>query len=356
MSILTYKFRVKDRTCGKRLDALAVQCNQVWNFCVATQREAERRRKAGLTVRWPTWVDLCKLCAGSGSLLGIHSDTVAQICRQFAASRDLHRKCPRFRASFGSRRALGWIPYISRALKVQGDSVRYLGHRLRLWKHRDMPDAFKCGAFVQDARGRWYATFACEVPDDLPTGSGSVGIDLGLKSLATLSDGSVIEAPQIYRKHEAALAKAQRAGNKKRARAIHAKIKNCRADFLHKASARITRDNGFIAVGDVNASGLAKTNLSKSVLDAGWSTFRHMLTYKSARRRAVCVEVDERFSTQACSACGGISGPKGRAGLSKRQWICGDCGVEHDRDVNAAINILVAGRNTGLQLTGSPVL
>lgn len=354
MSVITYKFRVKNGV--KRLDVLAIQCNQVWNFCVATQREAERRYKAGISCRWPTWVDLCKLCAGSSALLGIHSDTVASIVRQFAKSRDQHRKCPRFRTSFGTRRALGWVPYIPRAATLGGGKVGYLKRKYSLWQHRPIEGMFLCGAFVQDARGRWYATFACEVENTLEAGAGEIGIDLGLKSFATLSTGRSIETPRIYRKHEIALGKAQRAGNKVRARAIHAKIANCRRHFLHVESSRIARENHFIAVGDVNAASLAKTKLAKSVLDAGWSSFRRMLQYKSARRRAAFVEVNEAFSTQACSACGCISGPKGRAGLSKRQWVCGDCGVEHDRDVNAAINILVAGRNAALRLTKSHAL
>lgn len=354
-SVSTFKYRVKDRTSGKRLDAFAIQCNQVWNFLVATQRESQRRRVGGLNNRGLSWVDLCKLCAGSSAELGLHSDTVALICRQFARSRDQHRKCPRFRASFGPRRALGWIPYIPRALKFEDNSVRYLKKRFRLWQHRPLEGKFLCGAFVQDARGRWYATFSCEVSNDLPTGGGEVGIDLGLKSIATLSDGRAIEAPRIYRKHEAALGKAQRAGNKKRARAISAKIANCRRHFLHVESARLARENKLIAIGNVNAAGLAKTRMAKSVLDAGWSSFRHMLEFKCARRRAVFVEVDERWSTQSCSACGVVSGPKGRAGLSERRWIC-DCGVTHDRDVNSAINILVSGRNFGLQFPGSLAL
>lgn len=356
MSVITYKFRVKNGV--KRLDALTIQCNTVWNFCVATQREAQRRRDAGLSTRWPTWVDLCKLCAGSSTLLGIHSDTVAQICRQFTKSRDTNRKCPRFRASFGSRKALGWVPYIPRAASLSSDGVHYLRRRYSLWQHRAVEGKFLCGAFVQDAQGHWYATFTCEVPDDLPAGDGEVGIDLGLKSFAALSDGTAIEAPHIYRKYEATLGVAQRAGNKKRARAIHAKIKNSRHHFLHVESARIVRENRLIAIGNVNSSRLAKTKLAKSVLDAGWSSFRHMLHYKSARRQAVCVEVDEAFSTQSCSACGCLpaSRPVGRAGLRVRAWVCSECGISHDRDTNAAINILCSGRNAALRLTKIPAL
>lgn len=187
--------------------------------------------------------------------------------------------------------------------------------------------------------------FQCEVSDNLSTGKGMVGIDLGLKDLATLSDGTIVKAQRLFRHYEAKLAIQQRAGNKKRVRAIHAKIKNSRAHHLHNASTEIVRNNSFIAVGNVNAAGLAKTKMAKSIYDAGWSSFRHMLRYKARRHGAVYVDVDERWSTQTCSCCGSIpaSSPKGRASLGIRRWECSDCGASHDRDMNAARNILLAG-------------
>lgn len=345
MSVITFKFRVKDAAGGGCLNRQSASCNFVWNYCVATQREAERRRKAGMSVRWPTEFDLSALTRGSSVDLGIHSDTVMQICRQFVRSRDLHRRCPRFRASFGTKRALGWIPFIPRAVKIDGDAAVYLKRRFRFWKSREIEGVFKAGSFVQDARGRWYVTFQCEVADDLPAGSGEIGIDLGLKTLATCSDGREIPALRHYRQYERALGKAQRAGNKKRARAITAKIANARRHHLHVASTKLARENSLIVVGNVNAAKLARTRMAKSVLDAGWSTFRHMLRYKAARRQAVYVEADERYSSQTCSCCGSIpaSSPKGLSALGIRRWECSDCGAAHDRDRNAAQNILRAG-------------
>lgn len=292
---------------------------------------------------WPSAFDLINLCAGSSAVLGLHSDTVQTICRQFAKSRDQFRFCPRFRASFGARRALGWVPFIPRAVGIDGDVATYLKRRYRFWKSRDIEGQFKAGSFVQDARGRWYVTFQCEVADNLTPGNGKVGIDLGLKELATTSEGGSIPALRHYRKYEAALATAQRARNKKRVKAIHAKIANVRRHHLHEQSTRIVRENQLIAVGNVSSSKLAKTRMAKSVLDAGWSSFRHMLRYKSARRQAVYVDVDERWSSQVCSDCGSMpdSRPRGIAGLGIREWECSDCGAAHDRDVNAARNILM---------------
>jgi IS605 OrfB family transposase len=358
MSFVAYRYRLKDASSKRHLERHARACNTVWNFCVATQRETQRRYQAGRIVRWPTAFDLIRLVTGSSAELGIHSDTISAICRQFAASRDQHRRCPRFRSSFGAKSALGWVPFIPRAVKVADDTAIYLKRCYRFWQSRETEGEFKAGAFVQDARGRWYVTFLCEVSDDRPAGDGIVGIDLGLKSLATLSTGETIPALQHYRKYEAALATAQRARNRRRVAAIHAKIANSRRHHLHEQSTRIARENKFIVVGDVSASKLAKTKMAKSVLDASWSSFRHMLRYKAARRQAVYVDVSERYSSQVCSACGCLpaSRPRGIADLGIRLWICDDCGTTHDRDVNAARNILRVGLECQAPAGEIPVL
>ena len=102
----------------------------------------------------------------------------------------------------------------------------------------------------------------------------------------------------------------------------------------------------FIVVGDVGSARLAKTNMAKSVNDAGWAMFRNLLEYKAIARKVVYREVSERLSTQTCSGCGAIGGPKGREGLGIREWVCGQCNAVHDRDVNAAMNILRLGHQS----------
>ena len=166
----------------------------------------------------------------------------------------------------------------------------------------------------------------------------------GLEDLVATSDAEKVIAPQFYRGLEPKLAVAQRAGKKDRARAIHAKIANRRKDSLHQFSARLVRAYDTIFVGNVNASALAKTPRAKSVLDAGWSAFRTMLRYKCDFAGATFAEVNEAFSTQTCSVCDSRSGSKGIAGLGIRVWTCSECGTFHDRNVNAAKNILAAGR------------
>jgi IS605 OrfB family transposase len=128
-------------------------------------------------------------------------------------------------------------------------------------------------------------------------------------------------------------------------RAIHEKIKNCRRDHMHKWTARVAREFRTILVGDVSSSQLARTKMAKSVLDASWSTARNTLRYKASRHGGTYREVDERLTTQTCSTTGIIppERPRGIAGLGIRAWGCSACGEIHDRDVNAARNILRLG-------------
>lgn len=347
--ILTYKYRLKGRRAERILRRHAVAVNQVWSYCVETQRKVQRNWRDGLDQKWPTAFDLCALAKGTSAELGLKAQTIQCVCDRFAKSRDQRRKCPRVRASSGSRRALGWVPFQAQSRAIGPNFVRYLKHDFRFFgaKRRPLPEVVKGGCFVEDARGRWWVCFTVEVPDDRQHGDGAVGIDLGLKNLAALSDGRIIEAPQTYRRWEYKLAAASRAKRYDRVRAIHAKIANIRRDHLHKLSTKIVRDHATIYVGNVSSSKLARTRMSKSVTDAGWSTFRNMLRYKASRHGARYAEVDEKFTSQTCSSCGALppERPRGIAGLGIREWECSSCGVRHDRDVNAASNILRLGRS-----------
>ena len=345
--ILTYKYRLKDNHAKMSLRQVAWAVNQVWNFCVATQHKVQVIRKQGFSRRWPSKYDLHALTKSVSGELGIHAQTVQGVCEQFTRSRDAHKKCPHFRASTGPRRSLGWVPFRRQSRQLDGNSITYLGHRFLFFgaKRRPLPAVTKGGTFVEDARGKWWVCFHVDV-GGLPTGASEVGIDLGLKTLATCSDGEKIANPTCFHQLEAKLATVQRASNRVRAKAIHAKIANQRRDYLHKASAKLASANRLIVVGNVNAAGLAKTRMAKSVYDAGWSTFRNMLAYKARRHQARFLEVDERFTTQTCSHCGDSASagrPQGIAGLGIRSWSCSACGASHDRDVNAAQNILRIG-------------
>ncbi len=205
---------------------------------------------------------------------------------------------------------------------------------------------FKTASFNEDARGRWYFNAVVEYEAEQSEGKSSAAVDLGCKESATDSNGQGVTGRQ-YRKLESQLGLAQRANKKQRVKAVHAKIKNRRSDDLHKYSRKLVRENAAIFVGNVNPQAMTKTKMAKSVLDAGWGMLKTMLEYKCDHAGIVFEEVSESYTTQTCSSCGEIpdSSPKGRAGLRIREWTCSNCGATHDRDINAAKNILAVGHD-----------
>jgi len=336
---LTYRFRLRDKH-SRELNRQARAVNFVWNFANETQRKAAKDGR-----KWLSGYELAKLAAGTSKELNLHGHTIAKACQQYARSREQHKR-PWLR--WRGKKSLGWVPFSTGHVSFDGKVFTFRGIRYEPMHLRDLAPGVKIGvgSFSADSRGRWYINAPVEIESAKVAPAGVVGIDLGLKTLATLSNGDVVETPAFYRTSEAPLAVIQRSGKSKRVRAIHAKIKNRRKDFLHKASAKIARENGLIVVGDVSPSKIAQTQMAKSSLDAGWADFKTMLSYKSMRNGGTYFEVAEAHSTQACSTCGALpeSRPRGIAGLRIREWTCSECGAVHDRDVNAARNILRAGR------------
>jgi IS605 OrfB family transposase len=342
--ILVYRYRVK--SLNGLLNEQSRAVNFVWNFYNDRQKDVLRFGR-----RWHTGFDLNRLTCGASRELGIHSGTINAVCEQYAKSRS-QKKRPFLRYR-GRRRSLGWVPFKGRDLKREGDAFRFAGRTFRVFNSRALPEGkIKDGSnFARDRKGNWFLNIVIDVNTMAPDARQplrGVGIDLGLKDFATLSTGEKIEAQRIYRGAEQALAVAQRARKKRRVSAIHNKIANRRNDFHHKLSHRLVREYDYIAVGNVHAAGLARTRMAKSVLDAGWSSFRRKLAYKAVKHGAWFEEVNESFTSQVCSNCGALpdSRPKGIADLGIREWQCSDCGCVHDRDTNAAVNILRRGRAT----------
>ncbi|MGH9381720.1 MAG: RNA-guided endonuclease InsQ/TnpB family protein, partial [Thermoanaerobaculia bacterium] len=189
---------------------------------------------------------------------------------------------------------------------------------------RKLPSEPSSVTVILDTAGRYFASFVVEIePTPLPERQEEVGVDLGLSSFAVLSDGTKIENPRLLRRTERELRRAQRAlsrkqkgsNNRQKARAkvarAHVRVADARRDFAHKLSTRLIRENQAVCVEDLGVKAMARPRLAKSVHDAGWSSFTRMLEEK--------------------------------AGRYGRTWTCA-CGVAHDRDVNAARNILAAGR------------
>jgi putative transposase len=295
--------------------------------------------------KWPTGFDLNVLTTGSSKELGLHSGTVNATCEQYAKSRSQHKR-PYLR--YRGKRTLGWVPLKGRDLKRAGTAFRFAGNTFRVFHSRALPEGkIKDGTnFAQDARGNWFLNIVIEVPDAPARPiQRAIGIDLGLKAFAKLSNGETLPNDRYGQRAAEKLAKAQRARKHKRHLAkLHAKVANARADFQHKRALELVRRFDWIVVGNVSPTKLAKTRMAKSVYDASWSSFRDKLRYKAMAHGVVFEEVSEAFSSVTCSACGARSGPSGLKGLRIREWSCSDCGRQHDRDVNAALNILRCGR------------
>ena len=334
--IIALRYRVKDASEMNRLDKHARAVNFVWNYNNETSYNAIRNHGKFLSA-----IDLKNLTSGSAKELGISSVTVQAICEEYVLRRIQFKKRKlKWRSSRGSRRSLGWIPFKANSIQAHGDRVCYLGHEYRIWLSRPIEGRVLSGSFSQDAQGRWYINFACEISKiDHSHTIEEVGIDLGLKTSAVLSDGTTIENKAEFRKLEEKLGKAQRAHKKKQSKKIHAKIKNKRRDFLHKETTKVARKYHTVFVGDVSGKFVQSGN-GKSSTDASIGIIRDLLKYKAIRHSGNCYEVNENSSTVTCSHCHKKTGPSGLSDLGVREWICSECHAHHDRDINAAKNIL----------------
>jgi putative transposase len=358
-SVRVLRVRVKDKHAAF-LTRLSREVNTVWNYCNELSMKVIEREGRFLS-GFDFWPYLKGATRGDDGL-SLPVQTVQETAEQYARSRTQHRKVRlAWRKSGGARRSLGWLPFKVRTIRYEHGQIYFAGQWLSVWDSYGLGEyELRAGSFSEDSRGRWYLNVCVEVtvaPRHKEVGAAeSVGMDLGLKDFAAFSDKALppIEAKRFYRDLEPKLGIAQRARKNGRANAIHAKIRNRRKDFLHKLSTRLVVERGAIFVGNVNAKGLAQTRQAKSVLDAGWSTFRTMLKYKCADAGVWFDEVNEAYSTVTCSSCQSRTGPKGVAGLRIREWTCCECGSSHDRDVNAAKNILQRGH--ALLAEGIPAL
>lgn len=210
---------------------------------------------------------------------------------------------------------------------------------------------------VSEKAGRWFASLTVEFPDDrakyIKNPDTIVGVDLGVKSLATLSDGTVVDNPKYYKQSQRKLRKAQKTlsrrvkGSNRREKArvhvakIYAHIANQRNDCLHKLTTKLVRTYGGICIEDLNVQGMMKNHrLAKSIADASFYEFRHQLEYK-AFENGNTVYLADRFypSSKRCSLCGSV---KAKLDLNERTYYCDHCGLVIDRDLNAAVNLMLA--------------
>ena len=263
---------------------------------------------------------------------------------------------------FKSRRSRQSAHYTRSAFTLRGGELRLarLATPLRFvwsWPEVDLTSLDSGMVIVsREPDGRWYVTFTVEAaaPQPLPETGRAVGVDLGVTHFASTSDGDTIANPQHLERKARRLARHQRrlarcrpgSANREKAKLkvarAHRKVRHARTDFLHRASTRLVRENDVIVIEDLNVSGMVRNrHLARAISDCGWGEFRRLLAYKCQRYGRRLVVIDRWYpSSKTCSACGhllaGLS-------LSTRQWQCPSCGARHDRDINAAKNILAAG-------------
>ncbi|MHC5903088.1 RNA-guided endonuclease InsQ/TnpB family protein [Streptomyces sp. S6] len=266
-------------------------------------------------------------------------------------------KYPRFKSRKKSRKS---AEYTTSAFRFRDGKLTLakMAESLDIVWSRALPEGATPSTVTvsQDAAGRWYVSMLVEDPtvQPLPVTGTAVGVDVGLDHLLTLSTGEKISNPRHERRDRARLAKAQRqlarkaegdGANRRKARRktarIYARIADRRRDNLHKLTTRLVRENQTIVIEDLTVRNMVKNGrLARAISDAAWADFRNMLEYKAHWYGREVIAVDRWFpSSKLCSTCGTL---QDKMPLSVRTWTCG-CGTTHDRDVNAAKNLLAAG-------------
>jgi putative transposase len=344
-NIRTLRLKVK-RGGYAWLNAASIEVNQVWNWANETSHKAARPF-AG-PARWLAGFDLNNLSAGACECFErIGSGTIQRINAEYATRRKQFKRSKlRWRVSRGAKRSLGWIPFKAQQLRRKDERLRFSGKAFRVFEQALLEGVtFKSGCFAEDSVGDWWLCLPVERANDRSYAPRpAVGLDLGLKETVATSDGEKLQAGQFYRAIERKIAEAQRRGHKRQAKRLHRTAARRRKDALHKFSTMIVDRYQTIVIGDVSSLRLAKTRMAKSVFDAGWGMLKAQFQYKGQQAGRRVIIVDEQYTTQTCSSRKSRSGPRGVSGLSVRIWMCSGCGDIHDRDVNAAKNILFAGR------------
>ena len=335
--ILTLHYRLKDSVSKKILVRMASAVNMVWNYC--NEQSYNQLKKYS---KWTSEYELHHQTAGCASELGLNSTTIQSVCKDYIQRRYQFKKQKLRWRSYKSN--LGWIPFRASALRFKNNLFIYCKHKFRFFDSHynsiNLSEAdIRTGSFNQDSGGNWFINLQVEIGDVPQTTEfqTQVGIDLGLKSIAVGSDSISYSNEKFYYKSQARLAIAQRAKHSVQTKAIHTRIKNQRKDYLHKLTTNLINSYDLIIVGDLHLKAC------KSTLDAGISMLKNFLSYKAIKLGKVVRIVNEAWTTQRCSGCAALTGPKGLSGLSVRDWVCSECGASHNRDVNAAKNILNLG-------------
>jgi putative transposase len=263
---------------------------------------------------------------------------------------------------FKSRRSRQSAHYTRSAFTIRGGILRLAKTAAPLryvWSWPEVDLAALNPAMVIVSRepdGRWYVTFTVDAaaPAPLAETGRAVGVDLGVRNFAVTSDGEKIANPRHLERKARSLARYQRrlarcrkeSANRRKAAAkvarAHRKVRHARQDFLHRTSTLLVRSADTIVIEDLHVCGMVRNrSLARAIADCGWGEFGRQLAYKCQRYGRRLVVIDRWYpSSKTCSACGH---QLTNLSLSTRQWTCPSCGARHDRDINAAKNILAAG-------------
>jgi putative transposase len=342
------------------------ECRWLYNGLLAARREAWEQRQESLRL-YDQQATLPTLKATRPTLAAVQSQVLQNVAvRIDLAFQAFFRRVrtgetpgyPRFRG----RRRYASITYpqvpVGCKLDAGAQGLRLYGvGPVKIVLHRPLEGVPKTATISRSSTGKWYVCFSCECvePVPLPPTGQQVGIDVGLKTFATLSTGQEIANPHFFRAEERALAKAQRRLSKeekgtpersKRRRVVarvHERIAWRRGDFIHQHSRRIAHGYDLIAVEDLSVNRMVHNHcLAKSIHDAAWSQFADLLSYKAAWAGRRYVAVNPAYTSQDCSQCG----HRQTLSLADRIYTCPCCGVVLDRDRNASLNMLRLGQQS----------
>ena len=284
---------------------------------------------------------------GTSALMGIPSASLREAAsRAYEAWQNCFKKInkkPRLKSKHNRLRGIGFPDVIKPPV---GNRVKLpIIGSLKFHKQDLPPGKIKQARIIKKSSG-WYLCLTIDATRQIKRkSSGAVGIDPGFKHLLTLSTGEKVAHPRELERSALRLAQAQRGRNKTLAARLHERIANQKKDRNHKLSLDLVTRFSEIYFSKDDSKKIQK-KFGKSVASSSHSQLRKMIQYKSLAGGTVYKEVSNKFSTQDCSACGARMGPKGWNGLSVREWRCSTCGVQHDRDHNAAVNTLIAGRGS----------
>ncbi|HEY7341864.1 MAG TPA: RNA-guided endonuclease TnpB family protein [Ktedonobacterales bacterium] len=371
----TFKYRLYPNTQQQRLlERQLEECRWLYNELLAARRDAWEQRQESLRL-YDQQAELPTLKAARPALATVQSQVLQNVAVRIDLAFQAFFRRVRVRTGEGGKtpgyprfRGTGrydsiTYPQVPVGCKLDAEARRLRLHGVGLVKiilHRPLEGTPKTATITRSSTGKWYVCFSCEcaAPSPLPETRRRVGIDVGLTTFATLSDGQKIANPRFFRSEEKALAKVQRAhsklvkGTPERAKhrhavaRVHERTAWRRNDFAHQHSRRIVNQFDLIAVEDLSVNRMVHNHcLAKSIQDAAWSQFAALIAYKAAWAGRQYVAVNPAYASQDCSQCGHRQ-TLSLADLANRTYTCPCCGVVLDRDYNASLNILRLGQQS----------